>query len=151
MENSNQPERPNADAMLAAINARRKKRKGGRLHLYLGMAPGVGKTYAMLMAAREVLAEGQNVIVGVVESHGRQETEQLLEGFEIIPKRQASYRGIVLEEMDLDAIFLRKPKIVLVDELAHTNIPGSRHAKRWQDVYEILDAGIDVYSSLNVD
>jgi two-component system sensor histidine kinase KdpD len=150
MENSNQLERPDADALLAAINTQRKRRKGGKLHLYLGMAPGVGKTYAMLMAAREAAAEGQNVVIGIVESHGRSETQALMNGLEEIPRQKLEYRGITFEEMDLDAILTRKPKIALVDELAHTNVPGSRHAKRWQDVYELLDAGIDVYSTLNV-
>lgn len=150
MENSNQLERPDADALLAAINTQRKRRKGGKLHLYLGMAPGVGKTYAMLMAARDALAEGQNVVVGIVESHGRSETQILMDGLEVVPRKKIEYRGISFEEMDLDAILARKPKIALVDELAHTNVPGSRHAKRWQDVFELLDAGIDVYSTLNV-
>ncbi|MES2504311.1 MAG: ATP-binding protein [Myxococcota bacterium] len=150
MDKTSLPERPDADALLAAINTQRRRRKGGKLHLYLGMAPGVGKTFAMLMAARDALAEGQNVAVGLVETHGRVETQKLLEGLEIIPRQKIQYRGIELEEMDLDAILLRKPKIVLVDELAHTNIPGSRHQKRWQDVFELLDAGIDVYSTLNV-
>lgn len=150
MEITQTAERPDADALLAAINAQRKKRRGGKLHLYLGMAPGVGKTYAMLAAAQDAAHEGQNVVVGVVECHGRVDTQQLLAGLELIPKRVIEYRGISLEEMDLDAILTRKPKIVLVDELAHSNVPGSRHAKRWQDVYELLDAGIDVYSTLNV-
>lgn len=150
METNHQLERPDADAMLAAINTQRRRKKGGKLHLYLGMAPGVGKTYAMLLAAQEAAHEGQNVLVGIVESHGRAETQALLEGLEILPRSQIHYKGITLEEMDLDAILVRKPKIVLVDELAHSNAPGSRHAKRWQDVYEILDAGIDVYSTLNV-
>ncbi len=150
MENSNQLERPDADALLAAINTQRKRRKGGKLHLYLGMAPGVGKTYAMLIAARDAVAEGQNVVVGVVESHGRSETQVLMDGLEVVPRKKIEYRGITFEEMDLDAILARKPKIALVDELAHTNVPGSRHPKRWQDVFELLDVGIDVYSTLNV-
>ncbi len=150
MQNPIAVERPDADALLAAINTQRKRKRGGKLHLYLGMAPGVGKTYAMLLAGREAAREGNQVVVGVVETHGREETALLLDGLEIIPRHQLDYKGIKLEEMDLDAILARKPKIVLVDELAHTNIPGSRHPKRWQDVFEILDAGIDVYSTLNV-
>ncbi len=142
-------ERPDPDALLAAISAR-KKRRGGRLFLFLGMAPGVGKTYAMLLAAHEAKKRGIDLVIGVVETHGREETQVLLNGLDILPRQKIEYRGIVLEEMDLDAILHRKPKLVIVDELAHTNVPGSRHKKRWQDVFELLDAGIDVLSTVNI-
>ncbi|MBL4818521.1 MAG: sensor histidine kinase KdpD [Deltaproteobacteria bacterium] len=150
MDHGHKLERPDADAMLAAINTQRKRKRGGKLHLYLGMAPGVGKTYAMLMAAQEALSAGYSVVIGVVETHGRHETQELLKSLEFIPKRQVKYRDILFEEMDLDGILARMPKIVVVDELAHSNVPGSRHPKRWQDIFELLDAGIDVYSTLNV-
>lgn len=142
--------RPDPDQILETLKKRERKRRGGRLYLFLGMAPGVGKTYSMILAAQEAKKSGIEVVIGVVECHGRKETEALLIGLPIIPKKEIEYRGIVMAEMDLDAILARKPRMVLVDELAHTNVPGSRHAKRWQDVYEILDAGIDVFSTLNV-
>lgn len=141
--------RADPDVLLSAI-AKKTKRRGGRLFLFIGMAPGVGKTYAMLAAARDAKRNDSDIVVGVVETHGRKETEILLEGLEIIPKKELLHRGISFYEMDIDRILERKPHIVLVDELAHTNIPGSRHAKRWQDVLELLDAGIDVFSTLNV-
>jgi two-component system sensor histidine kinase KdpD len=138
--------RPSPDALLAAA-----QREGqGRLKIFLGGAPGVGKTYAMLEAAQVRRREGVDVIVGVVEPHGRPETEALLAGLEVLPKRQVEYRGKALEEMDLDAILARRPQLVLVDELAHTNIADSRHPKRYLDVEEILAAGIDVYTTLNI-
>src|SRR5882762_7146302 len=118
------------------------------------MCPGVGKTYAMLEAARRdpprVRAAGRDVVVGFVETHGRKETDALAEGLPTIPRRQIEYRGVKLAEMDLDAVLARKPQIALVDELAHTNAPGSRHPKRYHDVQELLDAGIDVITTLNV-
>ncbi|MFP5078406.1 DUF4118 domain-containing protein [Rhizobium sp. YIM 134829] len=138
--------RPSPDALLAA--ARREER--GRLKIFLGAAPGVGKTYEMLMSGRARRAEGVDVVIGVVETHGRAETEALIEGFEIVPRRQIDYRGQVLGEMDLDAILARHPALVLVDELAHTNATGSRHPKRYMDVEELLARGIDVYSTLNI-
>ena len=122
----------------------------GRLKLFLGAAPGVGKTYEMLSAARARFQEGVDVVVGVVETHGRRETEALLEGLEIMPRRQVEYRGHTLEEMDLDALLARRPQLALVDELAHSNAPGSRHPKRYMDVEELIAAGIDVYTTLNV-
>jgi two-component system, OmpR family, sensor histidine kinase KdpD len=122
----------------------------GKLKIYLGYCAGVGKTYQMLREARRLKADGIDVAIGLVETHGRKETEALLEGLESIPRRKVDYRGIVTEEMDLDAILARKPAAVLVDELAHTNIPGSRNAKRYQDIEEILNAGIHVISTLNV-
>jgi len=122
----------------------------GKLKIFFGMSPGVGKTYAMLQAARQKQAEGCEVVVGVVETHGRKETEALLEGMPIMPRTQVEYRGTTLNEMDLDAILTWHPGLAVVDELAHTNAPGSRHPKRYQDVLELLDAGIDVYTTLNV-
>src|SRR6185436_8874755 len=121
-----------------------------RLKIFLGAAPGVGKTFAMLQAAWERKRQGADVVVAVVETHGRKETEALVEGLEVMPRKKIEYRGRVLEEMDIDAILARCPQIVLVDELAHTNVPGSRHPKRYSDVEEILDAGIDVYSTVNI-
>jgi len=142
----NDSPRPSPEALLADAS-----REGhGRLKIFLGFAPGVGKTYEMLSAARQKKLEGCDVVIGVVETHGRVETDHLTKGLEIIPKRRMPYKGRVLAEMDLDAILTRKPKLVLVDELAHTNVEGSRHPKRYLDVEEILAAGIDVYSTLNV-
>src|SRR6185312_812928 len=138
--------RPSPDALLEA--AQREGR--GALKIFLGAAPGVGKTYAMLQQACERRLGGEDVIVGVVETHGRMETDALTKGFDIIPRKRALYKGRVVAEMDLDAILTRKPKLVLVDELAHTNAPGSRHPKRYMDVEEILAAGIDVYTTLNI-
>ncbi|HYV57969.1 MAG TPA: DUF4118 domain-containing protein [Candidatus Nitrosopolaris sp.] len=138
--------RPSPDALLA--QAAREERR--RLKVFVGAAPGVGKTYAMLQAAREQQRQGADVVVGVVETHGRPETRALLDGLEVIPKRRLEYRGQPLEEMDLDAILARRPALVIVDELAHTNAPGSRHPKRFQDVEELLDAGIDVYTTVNI-
>ncbi len=122
----------------------------GSLKIFFGSAPGVGKTYAMLQEARTLLKTGRDVACGVVETHGRSETEALLEGLETIPRKKLDYRGQTIEEFDLDTALLRKPEVLLVDELAHTNAPGSRHKKRWQDVNELLAAGIDVYTTLNV-
>ncbi|HTR16414.1 MAG TPA: sensor histidine kinase KdpD [Acetobacteraceae bacterium] len=138
--------RPSPDALLEV--ARRDER--GRLKLFLGAAPGVGKTYEMLQTAQARLREGTDVVVGVVETHGRKETEALLSGLEVIPRRMVEYRGRQIDEMDLDAILARHPQLVLVDELAHTNAPGSRHPKRYLDVEELLAAGIDVYTTLNI-
>ncbi len=138
--------RPSPDALLEA--AAREAR--GRLKIFLGAAPGVGKTYEMLTAAQARRREGVDVVVGVVETHGRRETEALLEGLEVVPRRHIDYRGRALDEMDLDAILARHPRLVLVDELAHTNAPGGRHPKRYLDVEELLAAGIDVYSTLNI-
>ena len=142
------PNRPSPDELLEA--ARREERTRGRLKVFLGAAPGVGKTYEMLTIGRARLTAGADVVVGVVETHGRAETEALLDGFETITRRAVPYRGTVLEEMDLDALLARRPALALVDELAHTNAPGSRHPKRYQDVEELLDAGIDVLTTLNI-
>jgi two-component system sensor histidine kinase KdpD len=138
--------RPSPEALLqeAAKDAR------SRLKVFVGAAPGVGKTYAMLQAAHERRRDGVDVVVGVVETHGRPETEVLLEGLEVLPRRRVDYRGTTLQEMDLDAVLARRPQLVLVDELAHTNAPGSRHPKRYSDVEELLAAGIDVYTTVNI-
>ncbi len=147
-ETGRDPSRPSPDALLEA--ARREERTRGRLKVFLGAAPGVGKTYEMLTVGRARLKAGADVVVGVVETHGRAETQGLLDGFEVVPRRAVPYHGTVLEEMDLDALLARRPRIALVDELAHTNAPGSRHPKRYQDVEELLDAGIDVLTTLNI-
>lgn len=144
----NKPFRPDPDALLAELN--RQASQQGRLRIFFGMCPGAGKTYAMLQAARQRKAEGVDVVIGVVETHGRSETAALLEGLEILPRTRRNYRGTVLEEMHLDGLLLRKPRLAVVDELAHTNAPGSRHPKRCADVLELLEAGIDVYTTLNV-
>ena len=122
----------------------------GELRIYLGAAPGVGKTYAMLGEAQRRLGRGTDVVVGLVETHGRAKTIALLEGLEILPRREIIYRGVRLTELDVDAVLARAPRVVVIDELAHTNVPGSRHPKRWQDVEDILDAGITVLSTVNI-
>ena len=142
--------RPNPDALLSSIQREEAAKKRGRLKVFVGMCPGVGKTYTMLEAARREHAAGRDVVIGYVETHGRKETDALAEGLPKIPRRPVEYRGVTLTEMDLDAVLARKPQLALVDELAHTNAPGSRHPKRWQDVQELLDAGIDVFTTLNV-
>ena len=142
--------RPDPDALLAAIKQDETIQKNGKLKIFFGMAAGVGKTYSMLETAQGLKAEGMDVVVGYVETHGRAETEELLAGLPVIPRKIVEYRGTQLEEMDLDAVLARKPQLVLVDELAHTNAPGMRHPKRYQDVLELLDAGIDVYTTINV-
>jgi two-component system, OmpR family, sensor histidine kinase KdpD len=144
----NPEQRPSPEALLEA--ARREEGRIGRLRIFVGAAPGVGKTYEMLQSARARLKDGYDVIVGVVETHGRKETEALLDGLEVIPRQRIEYKGQLLDEMDLDAIIARRPQIVLVDELAHTNAPGSRHPKRYLDVEELLSRGIDVYSTVNI-
>jgi two-component system sensor histidine kinase KdpD len=142
--------RPDPDALLASLNRDQQRALRGKLKVFFGMCPGVGKTYAMLRAAQQELRDGVDLVVGIVETHGRAETEALLVGLPVIPRRQVSYKNIQITEMDLEAILLRKPKLVLVDEFAHTNAPGSRHPKRYQDVVELLDAGVDVVTTLNV-
>jgi two-component system sensor histidine kinase KdpD len=127
-----------------------RKSQRGRLKIYLGYGPGVGKTYQMLIEAHRLQADGIDVVIGIVETHGRVETMKQMEGLEVIPRRKMEYHGIIVEEMDLDAVLARKPQVVLVDELAHTNAPDSRNPKRYQDVQEILAAGIHVISALNV-
>ncbi|MDD4616673.1 MAG: universal stress protein, partial [Alphaproteobacteria bacterium] len=138
--------RPSPEALLKEA----KSERNGKLKIFLGAAPGVGKTYAMLGAAKGRIAEGVDTVIGIVETHQRSETQALTKGIETVPRRKIAYRGLAFEEMDIDAILKRNPKLVLIDELAHTNVPGARHAKRYQDVQEILEAGIDVYTTLNV-
>lgn len=142
--------RPDPDLLLAEVRQEEDRLREGQLKIFFGAAPGVGKTYAMLGVAQQKLAEGIDIVAGVVETHGRKETETLLEGLQIIPRRSVEYRGAVLSEFDIDSALKRKPAIILVDELAHTNAPGSRHKKRWQDIYELLGAGISVYTTVNV-
>src|SRR5215470_13321089 len=141
-------QRPSPEALLEA--ARREESRAGKLRIFVGAAPGVGKTYEMLQTARARKKDGYDIIIGVVETHGRKETEALLDGLEIVPRRRVEYKGQWLDEMDLDAIIARRPQIVLVDELAHTNAPGSRHPKRYLDVEELLGRGIDVYTTVNI-
>jgi len=143
-------ERPDPDQLLARVERDQARASRGRLKIFFGAAAGVGKTYAMLLAARERRAENIDIIVGLVETHGRKETAALLEGLEVLPPKLIEYRRTTLREFDLDAALKRKPSIILVDELAHTNAQGCRHPKRWQDIEELLDAGIDVYTALNV-
>jgi two-component system, OmpR family, sensor histidine kinase KdpD len=142
--------RPNPDALLAEIKREEQSATRGKLKIFFGMCPGVGKTFAMLEAAQARQRESVDVVVGVVETHGRPETYALLAGLPIINRKKIDYRGVTIEEMDIDAILARRPQLVLVDELAHTNAPTSRHPKRYQDVLELLDAGINVYTTLNV-
>jgi two-component system sensor histidine kinase KdpD len=148
MNDTNQ--RPDPDALLEKVQRAEAIRRRGRLKIFFGASAGVGKTFGMLLAARERRAEGLDVVAGYVETHKRAETEQLLEGLEILPPRMVEYRDTQLREFDLDAALKRQPALILVDELAHTNAPGSRHPKRWQDVDELLEAGIDVYTAINV-
>src|SRR5215813_9038560 len=138
--------RPSPEALLDAAE----KEGRGRLKIFLGAAPGVGKTYEMLLSAQTRRREGIDIVVGIVETHGRRETEALLEGLEVIPRREVDYKGHRLTEMNLDAILKRRPQVALIDELAHTNAPGSRHPKRYLDVEELIAAGIDVYTTLNI-
>src|SRR6516225_1103297 len=147
-QRSHSDQRPSPEALLEA--ARREERRSGRLKIFVGAAPGVGKTYEMLQQARARKQDGYDIVVGVVETHGRKETQALLDGLEVVPRRRLEYRGQSLEEVDLDAVIARHPQIVLVDELAHTNVPGSRHPKRYLDVEELLRHGIDVYTTVNV-
>lgn len=139
-------QRPTADALLARI----KEQERARLRIYVGAAPGVGKTYEMLREAHALRARGLDVVIGYVETYGRRDTEAQLKDLEIIPRRQVEYRGVTMEEMDVDAIVRRKPQVCVVDELAHTNVPGSRRAKRYEDVLEILDAGVHVMTAVNI-
>ncbi len=146
MEEMRRTERLRPDILLKKVN----RESRGKLTVFLGAAAGVGKTFAMLKAAHEKLQEGKNIVIGWVESHGREETERLVAGLPRVTPRQFPYRGRVLAEMDIDAIFAQRPEIVLIDELAHTNVPGSRHVRRYQDVEEVLAAGIDVYTTVNI-
>jgi two-component system sensor histidine kinase KdpD len=146
-----EPLRPAAAEALRRLQAEEQpERRRGRLRVLLGAAPGVGKTYAMLLEGRQRQAEGQDVVVGLLETHGRQRTQEAAGDLEIFPRKRIPYKSIVVEEMDTDGLIARQPQVVLIDEVAHTNVPGSRHEKRWQDLQEILDAGIDVIGTLNI-
>jgi two-component system sensor histidine kinase KdpD len=142
--------RPDPDELLDKLQREEEKRQRGRLKIFFGASAGAGKTFAMLQAARRRRDEGVDVVVGIAETHGRQETAALLDGLEVLPRARIEYRARPLAEFDLDAALARKPQLMLIDELAHTNVPGTRHLKRWQDVQEVLDAGIDVYTTVNV-
>ena len=142
--------RPNPDALLAQLEAEAAQTRRGKLKIFFGASPGVGKTYAMLNTARSLVAQGVDLVVGVVETHGRSETASLLSGLELLPSRLIEYKGHELKEFDIDAALARSPDLILIDELAHSNAPGSRHPKRWQDVEELLAAGIDVFTTVNV-
>jgi len=146
----NMENRPDPDKLLSKLKAEEENSRRGKLKLFFGANPGVGKTYSMLEAARQRKKEGIDIVVGWVETHGRAETAALLEGLETLPRKTIEYKGVKLQEFDLDAALARKPALIIVDELAHSNAPGSRHAKRWQDVEELLDASISVYTTLNV-
>ena len=143
-------DKPDPELLLKALQESEKRREKGRLKIFLGMAAGVGKTYAMLEEAQKKVSEGVQVIVGIVNTHGRPETAKLLEPLKILPEKIIHYKDRQFKELDVDAVIHLKPQLVLIDELAHTNIPGSKHLKRWHDVIEILDAGIDVFTTLNV-
>lgn len=143
-------QRPDPDALLESIKKDEDKEKRGKLKIFFGMCAGVGKTYAMLKAAQKKRLEGADIVAGYIETHKRAETDELTKNLEIISRKKIEYKGVTFEEMDIDAILERRPRIALVDELAHTNAPGSRHPKRYQDVLELLDAGIDVYTTVNV-
>ena len=142
--------RPDPDTLLKRVQGEEARRVEGKLKVFFGANPGVGKTYAMLETAHEQRREGVDVVIGVVETHGRAETEALVNGLEVLPRRAVEYRGTLLQEFDLDAALVRRPTVILIDELAHSNAPGLRHAKRWQDVHELLKAGITVYTTVNV-
>src|SRR5439155_16740500 len=143
-------DRPNPDKLLDRVRAAEADSRRGKLKIFFGYAAGVGKTYAMLEAARRERADGVDVVVGYVEPHGRAETESLLEGLEVLPPLDVPYRGMTVREFNLDAALARRPQLLMVDELAHTNAEGMRHAKRWQDVEELLEDGLDVWTTLNV-
>lgn len=143
-------QRPDPNAILQKIKKQEERETRGQLRIYLGAAPGVGKTYAMLQEGRRRKKRGTDVVVGFAETYGRPLTIEALEGLEVIPRKKIEYRGVVLEEMDTAAIIARRPQVALVDELAHTNAPGSKHEKRWEDVEEIVAAGITVISTLNI-
>src|SRR5262245_5775060 len=142
--------RPDPDQLLARLKEEEAQAQRGKLKIFFGASAGVGKTYAMLSAARAQRAAGVEIAIGVIETHGREETQALVGGLERLLLRTLSWRDRALQEFDLDAALARKPALILVDELAHSNVPGSRHPKRWQDVEELLDAGIDVWTTINV-
>src|ERR1700694_1715750 len=143
---TDEAQRASPDALLALA----KKEGRGQLKIFLGAAPGVGKTFAMLTSARTEKSGGRDVVAGLIETHGRRETEQLIDGFDVLARKPIVYRNQIMKEFDLDAALARRPSLLLVDEYAHTNVPGSRHPKRWQDIGELLAAGIDVWSTLNI-
>jgi two-component system sensor histidine kinase KdpD len=143
-------QRPNPDALPARVQEQERRASRGKLRIYFGASAGVGKTYAMLNAARELKGGGRDLVVGIVETHGRSEMNVLLDALEVLPRKAMAYRGKALAEFDLDTALVRQPALILVDELAHANAPGSRHPKRWQDVEELLNAGIDVFTTVNV-
>lgn len=145
-DDRNKVRRPDPDALLALAD----KDRRGKLTVFLGAAPGVGKTYAMLSRAARLKTDGTDIVVGLVETHGRSETAALLQGLEVLPRRRVAHRGRMLDEFDLDAVLVRHPRIVIVDELAHSNPEGSRHPKRHQDIEELIAAGIDVWTALNI-
>src|SRR6185437_3601183 len=147
-DRSREDKRPSPDALLEA--ARREDSPHGKLRIFVGAAPGVGKTYAMLEGAQAKRREGIDIVIGIVETHARMETEALVKGLEVFPRRRIEYKGQELEEMDLDGLIARHPQIAVVDELAHSNAPGSRHPKRYQDVLELLENGISVYTAVNI-
>ena len=141
--------RRDPDALLAQVQEQERRAARGRLRIFFGASAGVGKTYSMLSAARQ-LAATRDVLIGIVETHGRAETEALLEGLAVLPRKRIDYHGRQLTEFDIDTALERRPQLILVDELAHSNVAGSRHPKRWQDVEELLAAGIDVWTTMNV-
>jgi two-component system, OmpR family, sensor histidine kinase KdpD len=143
-------QRPDPDALLAQVQAQERRAARGKLRIYFGASAGVGKTFAMLNAGRKAVADGRKVLVGIVETHGRSDTAAQIEGLEVLPRKEIEYRGRMLTEFDIDAALERRPELILVDELAHSNAAGARHPKRWQDVEELLNAGIDVYTTVNV-
>ncbi|HJV79354.1 two-component system sensor histidine kinase KdpD [Noviherbaspirillum sp.] len=143
-------QRPNPDTLLARVQEQERRAARGKLRIYFGASAGVGKTYAMLLGARDIKESGKDVVVGIVETHGRSETNALLDGLEVLPRKTIDYRGRTLTEFDIDAALARRPALILVDELAHSNAPGSRHPKRWQDIEELLSAGMDVFTTVNV-
>ena len=147
---TNSEQRPDPDVLLAHVQEQERRATRGKLRIYFGASAGVGKTYAMLTAARKLVAEGQQVLVGVIETHGRDETAALVDGLEVLPPKSIAYRDKTLSEFDIDTALERHPPLILMDELAHSNAAGSRHPKRWQDVDELLSAGIDVYTTVNV-
>ena len=150
MNDNDERERPSPEAMLKLAQAEEDQAAKGKLKMFLGYAAGVGKTYSMLTVAHQLKKEGTDVVAAYIESHGRMETDALLQGLEVTPKAMIEYQGVLLPELDIDAVLQRRPQVALVDELAHSNAPGSRHEKRWQDVQELLNAGIDVYTTVNI-
>lgn len=150
MRPNDELKRPDPDLLLAKVQTEEKRASQGKLRIYFGASAGVGKTYSMLVEANKINREGKQIVVGIVETHGRSETEKLVEGLPVLPRRSIAYHGKTIEEFDLDSALQQTGKLILIDELAHSNAPGSRHPKRWQDIEELLEAGIDVFTTLNV-